>query len=225
MPTLVFEMATTTTTAMPAMAHFVEQHLTPDNVAKGITGLLAFAGFLHALPGPTLKMQAKEMKMPAWFICCAGLLMLGSAGLYHFRPLEGLYAVVLCLGGTTATAFKLPAVGGIVFSTLTLGAALWIEKEALMNGPLAGRLFVGVTLSATYLAGVAGRLYVPGNANLAKVFGCSEKKDESKKVVTPVATKPDVPKKVGLETSPAKGGSARKRTESPAYRRGVDATA
>merc|ERR1719436_1659344 len=103
--------------------------LTPTNISTGVFGMLALAGAVHAMPGSLLHRQAKELGMPAWFIMCAGLLMLGSAMVWLFVPSLGLYAVALCMGGAVATAAKMPdpmhRPGGIVCSSATLLAAIW----------------------------------------------------------------------------------------------------
>merc|ERR1712039_320338 len=65
----------------------VAEHMTPANISMGVSGTLAIAGCLHALLGPTLRLQAEQMSMPAWFILCAGLLMLCSAAAYLVKLL------------------------------------------------------------------------------------------------------------------------------------------
>merc|ERR1719401_907987 len=110
------------------------------------------------------------MGIPSWFIMCAGLLMFGSGALYFLRPAEGLYAVSLCMGGAVATAANMPDImhrpGGMVFSSMTLAAALWASYTE--NGQLSEQACL--ICFACYVAGIAGRVFVPGSATLAKVF-------------------------------------------------------
>jgi len=146
-----------------------KSYLTPANISMGVAALMGLAGFVHALPGPLLKMQAKLMGMPGWFIMCAGLLMLGTGALYYLRPGVGLYAVSLCMGGAVATAAKMPQVmhrpGGMVFSSLTLAAALWVSHA---GGELDAKTCI--VCAVCYLGGIAGRVFVPNNAALAKLL-------------------------------------------------------
>mmetsp|Transcript_14115 Transcript_14115/g.40344 ORF Transcript_14115/g.40344 Transcript_14115/m.40344 type:complete len:234 (-) Transcript_14115:403-1104(-) len=189
-------------------------YLTPANVSMGVAALLGFAGFVHALPGPLLKIQAKQMGMPGWFLMCAGLLMLGSSALYYLRPGEGLYAVSLCMGGAVATAAKMPDImhrpGGMVFSNLTLAAALWASYKE--SGKLSAQTCV--ICAKCYLAGIAGRVFVPGNATLAKLLD-SKKKEEP-------APKPSEPEKKDAPAAAAQTGSTGSTTASAKPEEGAE---
>jgi len=215
--------------------------LTPDNVALGVVALLGFAGAMHALPGLPARMQAKQMGIPGWFIICAGLLMLGSSALYHLRPAEGLYAVSLCMGGAFATAAKMPSFmhrpGGMVFSCLTLAAALWVSFEK--NGQLSTQVWA--TCAACFLAGIVGRIIAPTNPTLVKMLQREKAAEpEKKKAETAKPVEKGAPGKgdaakvagdVATAATPARlegqkmpsksdanTGGARKRVESPAPR-------
>jgi len=191
---------------------------------------LVFAGALHALPGPTLKIQAKQMGMPAWFLLCAGLLMLGSGVLYFLMPAVGLYAVALSMGGAVATAAKMPDVmhrpGGLVFSNATLGAALWVVYKETGEFPVVTSLAL---CAVSYAFGVAGRVFVPANPLAIKLLGWlaaaekeGAKKDESEKPKDEAKAGADGEKTTPTETAAAgakkkeESGGARKRVSSPA---------
>jgi len=187
-----------------------------------ISALLAISGFIHAVPGLTLRIQARQLGMPAWFVMCAGILMMGSSALYHHRPVDGLFAVCLCMGGTTSTAALLPSpmhrVGGALFSCLTLAAAFWVASASLT--PKDACLCV-----AAFCVGVAGRVFVPVHPQLVKFFssqsGSKELDKNTKKSDSALSNSGNV-KKIG-ERMPEKkqeagNGSANKRTESPAQR-------
>lgn len=207
----------------------INKHVTSlghPNIARGVALLLVLAGIFHALPGPTLKLQAKEMGMPQWFIMCAGLLMLGSGTVYFFLPALGLYAVALCMGGAVATALKMPAVmhrpGGAVFSCLTLGAALWAAHAKAGSLSLTTYLICAVC----YLAGILGRLFVPSSKQLAKLFAflegppakSSKKGNEGAAKAQP--KNPKEPETVvdAAKADASKAGGARKRAASPGPR-------
>lgn len=133
-------------------------HLTAYNVSLGVSGLLALAGLVHAIPGPSLKMQAKQLGAPAYFIMAAGVLMMASAALFHVRPVEGLASVSFCMGGAAATALKMPApllmrLQSFVFSHVTLYAAYW----SFTQGHWVERYVIGLC-AAGYVAGVIGRV-------------------------------------------------------------------
>merc|ERR1740139_885621 len=107
----------------------VADYMTPANVSMGVCGTLAITGCLHALPGPTLRLQAKHMGMPSWFILCAGLLMLCTAAAYFVNPGLGLYAVALCMGGAaaiaiSATAYMMGVAGRLLVPTNALAIKL-----------------------------------------------------------------------------------------------------
>merc|ERR1719326_52194 len=107
-------------------------------------------------------MQASTCGVPAWFVFCAGMLMLCSGLLFLAVQPWGLAAVGFCMGGALATAAKIPAprrllvdVGlSCVLSSLTLAAAVW-SRWPTMEPVLA------VAVGAAYLAGVAGRIIIP----------------------------------------------------------------
>lgn len=173
--------------------------------------MLVSAGFFHVLPGPTLRIQSKQMGMPGWFIVCAGVLMICSGILHHFKPFEGLFAVCLCMGGTAATAAQLPGVhslGGLFFTNATLAAALWVAFASL-TPPIAAGCVVA------FFAGVAGRVVVPTHPRFVKFFGGAAKKEDVKSPTTTGS----IPKKVGeKKIGDSKKGSTKRRTESPALR-------
>jgi len=212
---------------------YVTPYVTPTNISMGVAGMLAFAGAVHALPGPTLKMQADQMGMPAWFIMCAGLLMMASSAVYWFIPAVGLYAVALCMGGAAATALKMPDImhrpGGFVFSNATLGATLWVVYQE--TGAVT---VVSVGMCAVcYLVGVAGRLFIPSHPLDIKLLGClagkekqeprtekkaEEKKSEEKKAATPDNNTGEAPPATTTMAAAAtkEEPGARKRISSPA---------
>lgn len=199
------------------------EYMTPANVALGVAAILTFSGLLHALPGPPCRMQAKAMGMPGWFLLCAGLLMAGSGVLYYLEPRAGLFAVSLCMGGAFATAAKMPKVmtrpGGMTFSTTFLGMAIWANNK---QEPLTR--IAGAICAAAFIAGVAGRIYVPGNLRIAKLLVKAEKKSdgEAKKVESaspPAKTEKDGGNVEKTKESPTaaeeKKGQLRKRADSP----------
>jgi len=151
-------------------------YLTDANIAMGVSGTLALAGIVHALPGPTLKMQSEQMGMPQWFIACAGLLMIGSGAFYHVRPQEGIFAVSLCMGGAFATAANMPIAahrpGGMCFSSMFLLSTFWVARASIS-------LTMIVVVSVAFGAGVAGRVYVPGHPQIAKLFGTTAASQKS----------------------------------------------
>jgi len=217
-----------------------KHHLTPSNVSLGLTALLGFAGFSHALPGFPARMQSKQMGIPGWFIICAGLLMLASSVLYHFRPSEGLFAVSLCMGGAFATAAKMPSMmhrpGGMVFSSLTLAAALWVHfaKHGELTQQVCG------ICGLCFVAGIVGRIFAPTNSLLVKMLQSSaaateekakgEKKEEKAKSDGKAAPKEEKAASGAAKTaavteaekmpskSESNAGGARKRVESPGPR-------
>jgi len=216
-----------------------EQHLTVENISMGISALLAISGFLHAVPGPTLRIQARELGMPAWFIVCAGILMMGSSALYHLRPVEGLFAVCLCMGGTTSTAALLPSpmhrAGGALFSGLTLAAAFWVASAEISFAANFLKEHNQLSIRSTskdaclcvaaFCAGVAGRVFVPVHPKLVKLFSsnsASKDMDKNAKKSDSKVSNSGNAKKIG-ERMPEKKqevgkGSANKRTQSPAQR-------
>lgn len=131
---------------------------TPECTSTAVAGLLVLSGAVHVLPGPSLAMQASRCGVPAWFVFCAGMLMLCSGLLFLAVQPWGLAAVGFCMGGAMATAAKIPAPlrrpFGCIFSSLTLAAAVW-SRWPTMEPVLA------VAVGAAYLAGVAGRIFVP----------------------------------------------------------------
>lgn len=227
-----------------------EQLLTPANISMGVSALLVLSGVAHAIPGPTLKMQAKMLGMPAWFIMCAGFLMIFSGALYHAKYVEGIYAVSLCMGGALITAAKIPdpmhRPGGMIFSVLTLAATLWSHCQCAISfhsmtpqglrvdtpfhvACKASELTPQVSgiCAVAFVAGMLGRVFVPGNVRLAKLFGSEEavkkeKKDDSAaKVSDPLKKDPlkiPVATKVPDNTKDAGKTGARKRVDSPANR-------
>lgn len=147
---------------------YLAPYLTPSNVVLGVSSLLAVAGLSHAVPGPMAKLQSTIIGIPEWFLTCAGLLMMASGGLFYTHRAAGLGAVAICMGGSGATAAMMPSMlhrpGGMVFSVLTLGAAVWAYVGEL--GQPGAELTVLVL--ACYAAGVAGRVYVPTSAAWAE---------------------------------------------------------
>jgi hypothetical protein len=191
---------------------------TPENAKMGVIGLLGFAGVFHAIPGPLLKKQSEMMGIPQWFIFCAGLLMICTAGLYYFDELYGVVALSVCMGGAGTTAALMPKLldrpGGMIFSSLTLLAGIWSycattyaatlsttpmelihKKEAMLCG-------------GGYMFGVLGRLFAP------KILkGLFEKKEAPKakeETPKPEVKAPEIKKpEVGAAMTPkAKAGSA-----------------
>jgi len=212
------------------------KHVTPANVSMGVSGMLVFSGVLHAIPGPTLKMQAKMLGMPAWFIMCAGLLMIASGALYHLKFVEGIYAVSLCMGGAFITAAKIPdpmhRPGGMMFSLLTLAATIWSHCQcAITVKPLnvdcdASVLTpqFSVICAVAFVAGVLGRIFVP-TSGLAKLFGSevAVKKEEKKAVSSAKVSDPVKKDSLKIEKMPdktkdAEKTGARRRMDSPANR-------
>jgi len=222
---------------LAVLAEPVLTHITPANVSMGVSGLLVFSGVAHAIPGPTLKMQAKVLGMPSWFIMCAGLLMIASGALYHLKYVEGIYAVSLCMGGAFMTAAKIPdpmhRPGGMMFSSLTLAATIWVHcRCAIIVKPLnvackASALtneFCGV-VALTFVIGMLGRVFVPDNESLVALFGSEEpvkkeekKGDSSAKVSDPVKKDALKIEKMPDKTKDAEKTGARKRVDSPANR-------
>merc|ERR1719440_2085839 len=161
--------------------------------------------------------------MPEWFIACAGLLMVGSSALYFLKPLEGFYAVMLCMGGAFATAGSFPKPherpGGMLFSGLTVFAAFWVKRTSLTL-PV-----IGISI-VTFAAGVAGRMYVMdhpekvGLGFLAKLG--SKKKKELEKKASGSESKTEGKKTAGekmpQKTQEASKSGSRKRAESPGLR-------
>merc|ERR1719408_141216 len=130
----------------------------PECTSTAIAVLLVLSGAVHVLPGPSLAMQARTCGVPAWFVFCAGMLMLCSGLLFLAVQPWGLAAVGFCMGGALATAAKMRAplhrLGGCIFSSLTLAAAVWARWPA-------AETVLAVAVGAAYLAGVAGRIFVP----------------------------------------------------------------
>jgi hypothetical protein len=131
---------------------------TPECTSTAVAGLLVLSGAVHMLPGPSLAMQASTCGVPAWFVFCAGMLMLCSGLLFLAVQPWGLAAVGFCMGGAMATAAKIQAPlrrpGGCIFSSLTLAAAVWSRWPAMEP-------VLALAVGAAYLAGVAGRIFVP----------------------------------------------------------------
>jgi len=164
-----------------------EPYLTAENAALGVRGMLLTAGLMHAIPGPLLKLQSRLMGLPGWFIICAGLLMIGSATLYAFRPTEGLYAVGVCMGGAFATAALMPNFmhrpGGMIFSSFTLFAAFWAGRPGCLEDKEAGLCV------AAWLLGALGRIVVPRVEALNRLLS-SERKAAAPPRATDAATPP-----------------------------------
>jgi len=212
------------------MMALVMEHLTSANVSLVVAAVLFAAGALHALPGPTLHRQAKEMDLPAWFIMCAGILMLGSSVTWFMSPALGVYAVALCMGGSVATAAKMPKPmqrpGGLVGSNATLAAAIWALHERM--GGLT--LVTGVMCSVAYIAGIAGRLYVPTHPLAIKLFGSlsgKAKEDHSEEIASTRIAKKEKLVDAPVGGTPSREGDAkennapvRKRVASPEPPRG-----
>merc|ERR1711972_101435 len=161
----------------------------------GIIALLGLAGFSHVLPGPMLRRQSKMLGIPQWFTVCAGLLMIGSSLVYYMFPIIGLFAVSVCMGGAHATAWKIPVVfhrpGGIVFSSFTLLAAMWVER----NSRKYTWLQIACLCAVGFASGVAGRVYVPTSPSVARLTkGFKKAKEEPKEDVK--LTKEDAEKPV-----------------------------
>jgi len=208
----------------------VLEHTTPSNASLGVVGVLAGAGLLHTMPGPSLRMQAEKMGLPAWFIVCAGLLMCSTSGLYWQEPSTGLYAVALCMGGAAATAVMMPNAmhrpGGLLFSSATLAAALWAGYKTTGELETASLLLC----FAFYAWGVSGRLLAPTELPKLAQFVKAKlpakqakeakftKEDDKSETTTPAAQK-DEEKSAKIEVA-AKAAKekvgARKRISSPA---------
>jgi hypothetical protein len=168
-----------------ALSVAVRQIQVPMNVKYGIIAMLGLAGVSHVLPGPMLKMQSKLMGIPEWFIMCAGLLMICSSLVYYVFPTMGLFAVSVCMGGAFATAWKLPVVlhrpGGMIFSSLTLLASMWVEKNMMKYTWLQ----IACLCAFGFAVGFAGRVYAPTSpffVGLSKKF-FKKAKDEKKEEV------------------------------------------
>lgn len=174
-------------------------YATPDNASMAVSGLLVLAGGIHAIPGPTLKMQAKQIGLPAWFILCAGLLMLGSGIGYHFLPAPGLFFVAACMGGSATTGlnmpppmphfiFKLCPYFSAAFSLKVLCLALWANNstKSLEIGTVIG-------VAASFAFGVVGVLkHTLISSTACKLLGKKkDKKEEPEKKadIKPAATK------------------------------------
>merc|ERR1719195_545051 len=75
------------------------------------------------------------------------------------------------MGGSVATAAKMPKPmqrpGGLVASNATLVAAIWALREH--TGGFS--LVTGAICSAAYIAGIAGRLYVPTHPLAIRLLG------------------------------------------------------
>merc|ERR1712039_891820 len=119
--------------------------------------------------------------MGEWFIVCAGLLMMGSSLVYYLFPTMGLFAVSVCMGGAHATAWKMPVVlhrpGGIIFSSLTLLAAMWVEKHSKTYTCLQ----IACLCAVGFAMGIAGRVYGPTSSFFVKLTkGFKKSKEEAK---------------------------------------------
>jgi len=199
------------------MMEFIE-----SMIPMGVSGMLAFSGLLHALPGPTLKMQSKEMGMPQWFIMCAGLLMLTSGALYFLKPSVGIFAVAVCMGGSFATASKMPVPQmrpcGMAFSSLTLFATFWVIRATL------SLQVIGISTVA-FVAGIAGRIYAIEHPLFVKHLSPLDKLSDqvsAKFMKSDKSKKTDGTSKEATKDSDKKGqaagSGARKRAESPGAR-------
>lgn len=199
-------------------AQLTKTYVTPENVKLGVIGLLALAGVFHAIPGPTLRKQSEQMKIPGWFIMCAGLLMIGTAGLCYHDIQYGVIALSACMGGAATTAFKMPKIanraGGSFFSMMTLAAGIWpyfTTGSELFNK-------VMIACAVAFIVGVLGRLFVPTKLNF--LFAKKEKKEDPPAPPTGIAV-PKAPETVSPKSPSAKAkGSAKKRETTPGPKKG-----
>jgi hypothetical protein len=200
----------------------VKNVTTPGNVKMFIIGVLSFAGVFHVIPGPLLKMQSEMMGIPQWFIFCAGLLMIGTAAIYHFvNDYYGVIALSVCMGGAGATAALMPKLldrpGGMIFSSLTLLGGFWSYHATHIEAadiPL-WKLQVVQFCAAGYVFGVLGRLFVPKLLKKKEPASTDTPKTEVKE---PEVKKPQV----GAASAPsststpkASSPSAKSRVSSP----------
>jgi len=184
-------------------------HVTPSNVALGIAAVLMLSGLAHALPGPTLKMQEKAMKVPGRFLQCAGALMMMSGALYYSNPSTGIFAVSLCMGGAFATAAKMPGgTGGMFFSSIFFTFALWSNAEIPELGL---SISDGVLCGVAFAAGIAGGVLAPHHRLMNKCIPVKkdDKVDDSKddkvkegaKAAMPPSTSSKMPGKASSDAS------------------------
>lgn len=232
---------------LAVLAEPLLKHVTAEHVSMGVSGMLVLSGVLHAIPGPTLKIQAKMLGMPAWFIMCAGLLMIASGAAYHcahhfaqfyYLRNNSVYAVSLCMGGAFITAAKIPVPmhrpGGMFFSLLTLAATLWSHSKcAIKVKPLnvvanciAQPAEFSTICAVAFVAGVLGRVFVPTMFGSEGTVGAKcmrfpekeKKADNSAKVSVPVKKDSLKIEKMPDKTKDAEKTGARKRVDSPANR-------
>lgn len=232
---------------LAVLAEPVLKHVTAFNISMGVSLLLVVSGLAHAIPGPSLKVQAKMLGMPGWFIMCAGLLMIASGaafgcahyfGQLAYLRLTSVYAVSLCMGGAFITAAKIPAPmhrpGGMVFSLLTLAATIWSHSKcAIKVKPLnlvakcvAHPRDFYIICAVAFVAGVLGRVFVPTLFGSEAAVGpkCmrfpekEKKADDSTKVSVPVKKDSLKGEKMPEKTKDAEKSGARKRVDSPANR-------
>jgi hypothetical protein len=189
---------------------FSVPELTSQNVVIGLQLLLALAGVFHMIPGPTLKMQSEQMKMPQWLIFGAGLLMLGTAILYYLdQHFYALLALSVCMGGAAATGILMPKLvqrpGSVIFSVLTLLAGMYAFQEL----EKAHRVTLASVIGC-YVFGVVGRIYAPA-------VGCALAKKLFPKKEEPAATGAAKPAAKAASPKPTSGPStgSRQRVASP----------
>merc|ERR1712113_1305144 len=130
------------------------------------------------------------------------------------------------MGGALATAASMPKLherpGGMVFSSATLFATFWANRTSLTL-PVMGISMV------TFVAGIAGRIYVPGHPEkvglgfLAKMG--SKKKEPEKESETKTSgseskteEKSTAGEKMPEKTKETSQSGARKRADSPGPR-------
>eukprot|EP00930_Biecheleria_cincta_P091337 TRINITY_DN80883_c0_g1_i1.p1 TRINITY_DN80883_c0_g1~~TRINITY_DN80883_c0_g1_i1.p1 ORF type:complete len:225 (+),score=42.37 TRINITY_DN80883_c0_g1_i1:32-676(+) len=151
-------------------------YATPSNIRLAVAALLCSAGLIHALPGPSLKLQEDVMKVPGRFLQCAGVLMMASGALYYSNPSTGIFAVSLCMGGAFATASNMPRQGGgTLFSSLIFTVVLWSSSE---TPELALSIVDAILCGVAFAVGIAGGVLVPHH-KLMKSSTPAAKKDES----------------------------------------------
>eukprot|EP00444_Apocalathium_aciculiferum_P003327 CAMPEP_0183400178 /NCGR_PEP_ID=MMETSP0370-20130417/12422_1 /TAXON_ID=268820 /ORGANISM="Peridinium aciculiferum, Strain PAER-2" /LENGTH=180 /DNA_ID=CAMNT_0025581439 /DNA_START=65 /DNA_END=607 /DNA_ORIENTATION=+ len=119
------------------------------------------AGAAHALQGVAAPSTCGQMNVQPWFMTCAGLWMLGSGCAFLWNEVVGLPFMAASMGGATATAALSPAKPGVFFSSATLGAVVYCNKDKLpLDNPMYILLVVGM-----WAYGIWGRAFL-GNKKL-----------------------------------------------------------